>query len=61
MGYKDKQEYKDEEKLILDKKVYITKEVWQILNRHYLKERKSGRRISKAKIVCNLIIKNLCH
>jgi hypothetical protein len=54
-----KEEYKDEEKLNLSNKVYITKEVWQILNKYYLKQRKSGRQVSKAKIVCNLIIKNL--
>lgn len=60
MGYKDRrQEYPDNEHLILTNKVYITKEVWQILNKHYLKERKSGRQISKAKIICNLIIKYL--
>lgn len=60
MGYKDRrQEYPDAEKLELTNKVYITKEVWQILNSKYLKERKSGRQVSKAKLICNLIIKHL--
>jgi hypothetical protein len=56
MGYK---EYSRDKKLILDSKVYITRDVWKILNRYYRKERKQNGQISKSKIVCNLIIKHL--
>lgn len=60
MDYKNKRrEYKNEEILCLTHKVYLTKEVWQILNKYYMKQRKSGRKISKAKIICNLIIEHL--
>lgn len=51
--------YKDEEVLKLTKKAYLTDEVWKIINKEYLRLRKSGRRVSKAKIVCNLIIEHL--
>ena len=43
--------YKKEEKLNLEKKVFITKEVYDIL-----REQKRKQKISMAKIVCNLII-----
>jgi len=44
--------YEREEKLKLTHKVYITKEVYEIL-----KEQKKKQKISKAKITCNLILK----
>lgn len=48
--------YSDNEQLKLTHKVYITKEVFDIL----VKE-KRRQKISKAKIVCNLIIKEYGH
>ena len=43
--------YSKEEKLNLTKKIFITKEVYEILRKE-----KSKQKISMAKIVCNLII-----
>lgn len=43
--------YDRKEKLILEKKVYITKEVYSLL-----RKQKRKQKISMAKLVCNLII-----
>jgi hypothetical protein len=43
--------YSKEEKLKLEKKVFLTKEVFAILRRE-----KTKQKISMAKIVCNLIL-----
>jgi len=43
--------YSKEEELILDEKVYITKEV-----KYILRQQKRKQKISMAKIVCNLIL-----
>ena len=44
--------YNKEEKLKLEKKVFLTKEVFNILRKEKVKQK-----ISMAKIVCNLILK----
>jgi hypothetical protein len=50
--------YKDEEKLILKEKVYITKDCKKLLKIELKKLKLVGRKISMAKLVCNLIIKS---
>ncbi len=50
-------QYIDTQKLVLKEKVYVTKEVKQLLKRVRNKYRKEGRQISMSKLVCNLIIK----
>lgn len=45
--------YNKEDKLELPRKVYVTKEVYELL-----RKQKTKQKISMAKIVCNLIIEN---
>jgi len=45
--------YKKEEKLKLEKKIYVTDEVYDIL-----REEKKKQGISMAKIVCNMVLEN---
>ncbi len=51
--------YKIEEKLNLEKKVYITKVVYNLLQKEKLRLRKIGTKVSLAKIACNIIIDKL--
>lgn len=53
------QSYSDEEKLELTQKVHITTEAMRVLREHQKILKKQGRKVSLAKIVCNLIITNL--
>jgi len=48
--------YSDEEYLLVDKRIGITKEVYQIIKKEKKKLREQGRRVSMAKIVCNAIM-----
>lgn len=48
--------YTDEEKLELTDKVHLTKLARQLLRKEQLRLKKFGRKISTAKIACNLII-----
>jgi hypothetical protein len=48
--------YSDKEELKLEKQVGITKDVYNILREAKRTSIKSGKKLSMAKIVCNLII-----
>ena len=48
--------YKTEEKLNLEKKVYLTKEVYNLLRDEKRRLAKIGTKMSMAKIACNIII-----
>jgi len=50
--------YSIEKVLKLEKRVGITKEVYNILRERKRKLKKNGEEVSMAKMVCNLIIKN---
>ena len=50
--------YSVEEKLDLKRKVYITIDVDELLKKELLRLKKSGTKISKAKLLCNIVIKN---
>ena len=48
--------YQDEEKLELTERLWVTKDVKGILKKLKSDLRKQGRKVSMAKLVCNLII-----
>lgn len=50
-------EYKDDEILLLTEKIKLTKEVKSLLRQAKRGYATQGRKVSMAKIVCNLIIK----
>lgn len=48
--------HKDNEKLELDRQFWVTQECHDLIRLERNRLRKKGRRVSMAKIVCNLII-----